>query len=180
MKKIFLERQLNDTRYISKYAKDYLKGICKDIWPVRGQTTSILRHLLQNKKKNRDDYRNHAEDALVVGLIDRSFVQHISNIAKSIEGQDKGRMENIGKAIKKKILPWTSFKEDAKHSVDKIIVSHRKRTRIKRNNAETTGQLHNETAYGLLSSTEDFSKPVEVFHYVDIMSITAKQYIKNF
>ena len=160
----FLERQLNDTRYISKYAKNYLERICDAVWTVRGQTTSIVRHLLQSGEKNRDDYRNHAIDALVVGLIDRSFVQHISNIANRVEGQNKWRLENIGKIIKKDVLPWNSFKEDVKSSISQIIVSHRKRTKKE-------GQLHNETAYGILSDVKDFFNPIDIIHYVDILSL---------
>jgi len=158
----FLERQLNDTRYISKYATEYLTRICKEVWTVRGQTTALLRPLLQHEEKNRDDYRNHAKDALVVGLVDRSLVQHISNIAKDKEGTDKTRLQNVAKAIKKDVLPWPSFKEDAKKAIDKIIVSHRRRTKKE-------GQLHNATAYGCVRDVSDFSKSIDVIHYVDML-----------
>jgi len=40
----FLSRQLNDTRYISKEAKDYLSQICKDVRVFPGQLTADLRH----------------------------------------------------------------------------------------------------------------------------------------
>ena len=167
----FLARQLNDTRYISKYAKKYLSCICnhKHIWTVRGQTTSIVRGSLFGKTetsylgKNRNDHRNHVIDALVIGLIDRSFVQKISTTAKQVEGQNRDRLENIGKVIKTDALPWASFKEDAKKSIDRIIVSHRKRTKRE-------GQLHNETAYGVSSENKNFKDPMDVIHYKDILS----------
>ena len=162
--KDFLVRQLNDTRYISKYAKQYLESICPEVWTVRGQTTSIIRPLLKFEEKNRDDHRNHAKDALAVGLIDRSFVQHISQIAKKTEGQDKTRLENIGNMIKKEVSPWDSFKEDAKSSIEQIIVSHKKRTK-------KAGQLHNETAYGGVKNVRDFSKPIEIKIYKGIMDL---------
>jgi CRISPR-associated endonuclease Csn1 len=41
----FIERQLNDTRYISKAAKDYLKSICKKVYVTQGAVTNELRHL---------------------------------------------------------------------------------------------------------------------------------------
>ena len=160
----FLARQLNDTRYISRYAKQYLETILKDVWTVRGQTTSLLRYVLQYDEKSRDDHRNHAKDALIIGLVDRSFVHHTSRIAKTIEGQNKERLENIGKAIKKEVLPWASFREDSKKMIDQIIVSHRRRTKKQ-------GQLHKETAYGVSGNIEDFSKPQEVLHYTDILSL---------
>ncbi len=160
----FLARQLNDTRYISKCAREYLERICGEVWTARGQTTSILRHLLQYDRKNREDHRNHAKDALAIGLIDRSFVKRISEIAKKIEGQNKERLENVGKAIKTKVLPWDSFEEDAKKAIDKIVVSHRKKDK-------KTGQLHKETAYSVSPRANNFSAPIEVFHHVDILNL---------
>ncbi len=160
----FLERQLNDTRYISKYAIQYLGRVCKDVWSVKGQTTFLLRSLLQYDKKNRNDHRHHAKDALVIGLVDRSLVQQISNIAKGIEGKSKERLENIGRVITQDVIPWPSFKEDAKRVIDQIIVSHRRRTK-------KAGQLHNDTAYGVLGSVNTFSKPINVIHYVEILTL---------
>ena len=166
--KSFLERQLNDTRYISKYAKQYLEHICPTVWTVRGQTTALIRRILRFEEKNREDHRNHAKDALAIGLIDRSLVKKISEKASQLEGQHNDRLENIKKAIKNDILPWKSFKKDEKSSIEQIVVSHRKRTK-------TQGQLHNETAYGGIQNVTDFSKAVRVLHYVSIMELDRKK-----
>jgi CRISPR-associated endonuclease Csn1 len=40
----FIERQLNDTRYISKEARDYLRQICPKVNITQGKVTSLLRH----------------------------------------------------------------------------------------------------------------------------------------
>ena len=40
----FLDRQLNDTRYIGRLALRYLKTICPDTWVVTGRHTALLRH----------------------------------------------------------------------------------------------------------------------------------------
>ena len=40
----FISRQLNDTRYISKYAVNYLKNACTDVQIMQGTVTSLLRH----------------------------------------------------------------------------------------------------------------------------------------
>ena len=164
--KNFLERQLNDTRYISKYAKHYLEYICPEVWTVRGQTTSLIRSLAQFEEKNREDHRNHAKDALTIGLIDRSLVKKVSDIAKNIEGEDNSRLDNIKRVLSKNntILPWSHFKEEAKSSIKEIIVSHRQKTKKE-------GQLHKETAYGGVKDIKDFSNEIEVIHYVDIMSL---------
>ncbi len=41
----FIERQLNDTRYISKAARDYLKSVCPKVYVTQGAITNELRHL---------------------------------------------------------------------------------------------------------------------------------------
>lgn len=40
----FIQRQLNDTRYISKRAKSYLKHICTKVTVAQGSVTSMLRY----------------------------------------------------------------------------------------------------------------------------------------
>ena len=101
--KDFLTRQLSDTRYISKYVKNYLERICGEVWTVRSQALLVLRYLLQIRKQNGDDYRSHAGEALLVGLMDRYFLQHISHIAKSLEKRDQENLEGgASQAFKKR------------------------------------------------------------------------------
>ena len=72
----FLERQLNDTRYISKVAAQYVRSICERVRVSRGKLTAFLRSelavprdlLAQGGKKNRDDHRHHTLDAFMIGL----------------------------------------------------------------------------------------------------------------
>ena len=62
----FINRQLSDTRYISKEASMYLKQLaCEDVEVVKGQTTSLLRHIWglngvlnpeNDEIKNREDH----------------------------------------------------------------------------------------------------------------------------
>jgi CRISPR-associated endonuclease Csn1 len=55
----FSSRQLNDTRYISKEAKNYLSKVCKNVMVSPGQATSNLRqkwglnHILNDDKMRR-------------------------------------------------------------------------------------------------------------------------------
>jgi CRISPR-associated endonuclease Csn1 len=182
----FLSSQLNDTRYLSKIARQYLSQICKkeNINVANGKLTSILRHswglnsILNNEsesqnntsenlileenfdaetgevfssntkenskekqkkphKKNRDDHRHHAIDAICIAMTDRKLLQKISR--DNSRGFDLDRLE-----IK---LPnhWNSFREDAKEAIEKIVVSH------KIDHGEN-GKLHDETYYGVLNS----------------------------
>lgn len=71
--KEFLERNLNDTRYIAKYFVDFvsknliLLGKSKQkVLPVKGAYTAILRRLWQINKAREENIRHHAVDAIVV------------------------------------------------------------------------------------------------------------------
>ena len=116
----FTSRQLNDTRYISKEAKNYLSKICKNVMVSPGQATSNLRqkwglnHILNDENaKTREDHRHHAIDALVMACTKLSYVQELS----------KWNRYNRAYDLKQFSLPWDSFRRDAEKAVDKIIDS---------------------------------------------------------
>lgn len=71
----FLERQLNDTRYVSKIAALYLRHACENVYVSRGTLTAFVRSELAlgkllggRKTKNRDDHRHHTVDAFILTL----------------------------------------------------------------------------------------------------------------
>ena len=156
----FSSRQLNDTRYISKEAKNYLSRICKNVIVSPGQATSNLRQkwgmnniLNDENEKTREDHRHHAIDALVMACTKVSYVQELS----------KWNRYNRNSELKNFPLPWETFRKDAEVAVDKILVSHKKvsnditvRTHKCERNGKTyanvgvaaRGQLHKETVYG--------------------------------
>ncbi|MBS4042040.1 MAG: type II CRISPR RNA-guided endonuclease Cas9 [Flavobacteriales bacterium] len=156
----FSSRQLNDTRYISKEAKNYLSRICKNVMVSPGQATSNLRQkwgmnniLNDENEKTREDHRHHAIDALVMACTKVSYVQELS----------KWNRYNRNSELKNFPLPWQTFHYDAEKAVDRILVSHKKvsnditvRTHKSEKNGKThvnlgvaaRGQLHKETVYG--------------------------------
>jgi CRISPR-associated endonuclease Csn1 len=157
----FSSRQLNDTRYISKEAKEYLSKICKKIVVSPGQATSNLRHKwglngilnLEDDAKSREDHRHHAVDALVLACTKVSYVQELSNWNR----------HNRKPELKHFPLPWDSFRDDAENAVNQILVSHKRvnntitvRTHktekngvvYKNQGVAARGQLHMETIYG--------------------------------
>lgn len=162
----FLSRQLNDTRYISKEAKNYLKKICDNVQVFPGQMTAKLRHhwglnniigLLdeeENMEKDRTDHRHHAIDALVVACSNISQLQKLSkwNRYKKAENPIDGFED-----------PMPNFRDQAIQSIKKILVSHKKNNRILTTRIFKTkkdgkiyenlgvaarGELHKETVYG--------------------------------
>ncbi|MBN8643497.1 MAG: type II CRISPR RNA-guided endonuclease Cas9 [Flavobacteriales bacterium] len=156
----FSTRQLNDTRYISKEAKNYLSKVCKNVMVSPGQATSNLRHkwglnhiLNDENSKTREDHRHHAIDALVMACTKLSYVQELS---KWNQYKKTHEMKNFP-------LPWETFNYDAEKAVEKILISHKKvsnditvRTHITEKNGKkhknvgisARGQLHKETVYG--------------------------------
>lgn len=156
----FSSRQLNDTRYISKEAKNYLSRVCKNVIVSPGQATSNLRQkwgmnniLNDENEKTREDHRHHAVDALVMACTKVSYVQELS----------KWNRYNRDSELKNFPLPWETFRKDAEVAVDKILVSHKKvsnditvRTHKCEKNGKThvnvgvaaRGQLHKETVFG--------------------------------
>lgn len=163
----FISRQLNDTRYISKEAKNYLGKICSDVLVGPGQATATLRHywglntiLNDENKKSRDDHRHHAVDALVMACTDR---KHLNELAKW-NSYDRNY------ALKDFPQPWVSFRKDAETKVSEILVSHRKHNpvvTVRKTGTAARGQLHMETVYGKRKAPdqENFAyhvrKPIE-------------------
>ncbi len=141
----FLSRQLSDTSYLSKVAKSYLSTIIPDnkIVVTTGRLTSLVRAKLGLNEvisdsyiKNRNDHRHHAIDALIVSLIDRSFLnESAEKLSKSAEkSRDKIKFQE----------PWIGFFETVKEKVKDIVVSHKVDHGANKAFCEQTGfGLHN-------------------------------------
>lgn len=162
----FTARALKDTQHLSRIARSYLDALYNGadgkshVWVVPGRLTEMLRRhwglnsLLPDKdgavkSKNRTDHRHHAIDAAVVAATDRSLIQRISKLAQKDEVNGA---EEIARSV---LPPWDGFRTDIEAQLNRIIVSHRAdHGRIdlaarKAGRDSTSGQLHNDTAYGL-------------------------------
>ena len=156
----FSTRQLNDTRYISKEAKEYLSQVCKSVMVSPGQATSNFRQkwgmnniLNDENEKTREDHRHHAVDALVMACTKVAYVQELS----------KWNRYNRASELKEFPMPWETFRRDAEVAVDKILISHKRNSNditvrthttekngVKHKNVGVAarGQLHLETVFG--------------------------------
>jgi len=165
----FSARALKDTQYLSRIARSYLDALYdggdrkSHVWVVPGRLTEMLRrHWGLNgltaltdseaqtaKAKNRTDHRHHAIDAAVVAATDRSLIQRISKMA----GRDE--LEGAEQVARSVAPPWEDFRTDIGAQIAKIIVSHRadhgRIDPVARQSGKdsTSGQLHNDTAYGI-------------------------------
>ena len=160
----FASRMLNDTRYISRLACDYLgllwggqidrsvdsplEGIeavgFRRISVCNGQATSWLRRewglnsILNDggDEKTRLDHRHHAVDAAAIAFCDPSLVSQLAQAAQKSEELNVHRL-----FLKDELpLPYETFLDDVRASVDQIHVSYRCNRRI-------SGGFHNETNY---------------------------------
>ncbi len=162
----FISRQLNDTRYISKEAKNYLRKICDNINVYPGQMTAKLRHHWglnsiignlddeENIEKDRTDHRHHAIDALVVACCNVSQLQQLSK-------RNRYRKEEFPKSDLEEPLP--NFRNQVIQSLKNILISHKKNNKIlttrnykikkdgvvyENKGVAARGELHKETVYG--------------------------------
>ena len=175
----FTTRHLNDTRYIGRLAKEYLENICpfNRIDVLTGRLTYLLRHhwglngLTQKvnqisygrEVKNRDDHRHHAVDAIVVAMTNRSTLQKVATAANQSEQDFENRLFPEWRDGRSPIEPWKDFRKEVRKSIEKITVSHK--VRQKQLRAGTTdGELHNQTAYGVISGPERGYSVVVVRH----------------
>jgi len=149
----FLDRQLVDTQYISRLARVYLRRTGADTWVTPGRLTANLRwtwgldSLLRDHnridgeerlRKNRDDHRHHAVDAVVVALTDRNLLQRVARQAALAEETfDRRTLAGLDD-------PWPGFRDSVRAVLDRMVVSHKPDHGVE-------GALHNDTAYGIVT-----------------------------
>jgi len=196
----FSARALKDTQYLSRIARAYLDALYdgqdskSHVWVVPGRLTEMLRrHWGLNgltaltdsdaqtvKAKNRTDHRHHAIDAAVVAATDRGLIQRIAKMATKDE---LNGAEQVARSVSP---PWDDFRTDVGAQIGRIIVSHRAdHGRIdpvarKSGKDSTSGQLHNDTAYGIGNgSTVVSRKPLPSLGPNDIAESTRGANIRD-
>jgi len=166
--KEFLDRQLNETKYLSRIARTYLAHLYNEkaegrlcVRAIPGRLTAMLRGkwglnaLLGDHnraggdasdgpaRKNRDDHRHHAIDAFVIAMTDQRLLKAISDL--NSEADRKRLIESVP-------LPWDGFTPDAlRPHLERIVISHKPDHGALGDKSKTTGSLHNDTAYGLIA-----------------------------
>ncbi len=142
----FASSQLNDTRYISRRALEYVSQLGADVNVTKGILVSQLRWqwglnslIGKTHEKERTDHRHHAIDAIVIACVDRNFHKQLTRSAREAEKQaSELKVRDI--PIPK---PWKQLKQDAQKVIESIIVSHSPQRKI-------TGGLHKETGGGFI------------------------------
>jgi len=169
----FTSRQLNDTRYASRLAADYVAllygGRADESHKLRvqvstGGATAFLRGEWQlngilskgSEFKSRDDHRHHAVDAITIGFVGPRWVKALSDAAEEAVRTGRRRFGAVPS-------PWPDFVGTVRSAVESIYVSRRAEHRVR-------GALHEESNLGRERKERDgtcertfrpFRKPVE-------------------
>lgn len=142
--KDFLARALNDTRHLSRVAREYLSLICPHgTGVIPGRMTAMLRAkfglndiLGLQGEKNRNDHRHHAVDACVIAVTDQGLLQRFAQASAS------AREKQLDKLVDSMPLPWPTYREHVGRAVRNIWVSHKP-------DHGYEGALMEATAYGI-------------------------------
>jgi CRISPR-associated endonuclease Csn1 len=109
-------------------------------------------------KKNREDHRHHAIDAITVALTEQGFLQRLS----THHALEKEKQRGIN-STEKFPEPWNGFNHDVQKAADSILVSHKKNNKVLTKVSkkiikdgktylskgyEARGQLHKEFVFG--------------------------------
>ena len=128
----FIARALNDTKYLSKVAREYMSLICpQDTRVIPGQMTAMLRRrfglndvLGLDGEKNRNDHRHHAVDACVIGVTDQGLLQRFAKASAN------AREKQLNRLVENMAMPWgddqnRKYFNSVQLAVSRIWVSHK-------------------------------------------------------
>lgn len=131
----FISRQLNDTRYISRSAREYLKGVCVDVAITQGGVTSMLRHYwgLDNILQPPMRMNQVADGEYIIALDKENKLVEIVKWNAAKYKDDIKRLEKVGRVVEGNIKEGTLYlfksREDHRHhAIDALTVACAKTT----------------------------------------------------
>jgi CRISPR-associated endonuclease Csn1 len=166
----FSSRMLNDTRYASRLAAQYLGMLYggtvadgrKRVFTTSGPITSWLRdewglNEPGSAGKSREDHRHHAVDAIVIALTNTVTVERLSSAAAEARANRRRRFGRLAP-------PWPELVEHVREKRSEIVVSLRPEYSL-------NSALHAETFYGKNTAdkagTVRYKRPWEKIDSID-------------
>ncbi len=184
----FLDRQLNETQYLSRTARTYLAYLYDEqgehrqrVRVIPGRMTALLRRgwglegMLSETadgempRKTRDDHRHHAVDAFVVANTTQGLLKQFADAAGSGYQDAEARLAALVPP------PWDGFdRNQVQVFLDRKdrAVSYKPDHGTRGEKDQTTGQLHEATAYGVIEPVGDGRHKVVLRK--DLSKFTAK------
>jgi CRISPR-associated endonuclease Csn1 len=172
----FLARQLNETGWLARLAKQYLGAITdpNKIWVVPGRMTGMLRgkwglnsllpdHNYAGVQDRAEEFLAATDDMEFSGVKNRADHRHHAIDGLVVALTDRSllwKMANAYDEEREKFViepPWPTMRDDLKAALDRMVVSHRPDHGIE-------GRLHEDTAYGAADDEDGnlvYRKPVE-------------------
>lgn len=187
----FLNRQLNETGWLARLAKQYLGAVTNpyDIWVVPGRLTSMIRgkwglnsllpdHNYAGVQDKAEAFLAATDDMEFSGVKNRADHRHhaIDGLVAALTDRSLlWKMANAYDEDRERIeipTPWDKEKlrDDLKAALDRMVVSHKPDHGVQ-------GKLHEDTAYGLVKEPEKeganlvYRKPIEALNENEIERI---------
>lgn len=177
-----IERQLNDTRYISRKAAQYLNCLFPSnknkVVSVNGRLTAVLRDVWQlNHFKDkeagnyREDHRHHLVDAFVVGLTSRRLIQQLS----SVRELNRQTENNLYRFVKSRVSDIPELRTQLKELQEYVVASYKP-------DHTHQGSMFNDTAYGVREHTDEKQiygltrKPVSSLSFSEVFQVCGKSH----
>ncbi len=133
----FMSNQLNDTRYISRLAQEYMCQLGSDVSVTKGAVVANIRHqwgfnslIGEKDKKERTDHRHHAIDAVVIASTSRSLYQ------QAVRQMTQDNLEVPP--------PYNNIRNELAEKLKHVIISHVPQKKL-------SGSLHEETGAGYIA-----------------------------
>jgi CRISPR-associated endonuclease Csn1 len=162
----FLARALNDTRHLSKVAREYLSLVCpQNTRVIPGRMTAMLRAkfglndvLSLQGEKNRNDHRHHAVDACVIAVTDQSLLQRFAKASA------RAREQGLNRLVDDTPLPWPTYREHVARAVGNIWVSHKP-------DHGHEGAMFDATIYSAGGKSKSAAKDRTVIPFTDMKAV---------
>jgi CRISPR-associated endonuclease Csn1 len=136
----FIDRQLRESQYIAKKAREVLQSICHNVWSTSGTVTAELRHLW-----GWDDVTMNLQMPKYKKLGQTEFVEWESEHGKR-------------KHTKEIISGWTKRDDHRHHAVDALTIACTKQGFIQRFNTLNAGKTREDMEREIEKCSENFKE----------------------
>ncbi len=183
----FTNRQLVDTRIITKYATLYLKSYFPHVYSLKASALSTLKEIWGLQVKHRDNHIHHCVDAIIAGVVSPRFYDELAAYYHAHERWTKSAAPKPHAPE-----PWPGFARYLNEQLVKevLIVHHQRDLLLKQTHKllrvrgkiqmnpegnpihvrgdSARGSLHQETNYAKVREvpTEEHPEPGELFTVV--------------
>lgn len=162
----FIERNLNDTRYIARFCKNYLENYLQfshsednnklRVRVLTGQATAFIRSHWGLSKSREENDLHHAQDACVIAAVTTKLVQNVTKYMheKEFSAAPQIRFVDEDGVIHDRFpMPNINFRQQIIDRVNKVFVSRMPKHKI-------SGQVH----LAKIRSLKYVDKPVGEFN----------------